>query len=251
MASVNAGRSLDIGASDLGRVTLADGTYELIKTMILDHRIPANTRVSIDDISRQLGVSQTPVREALARLEADSLVIKVPLRGYETTQLLTLDEFRDLYRFRGVIEPWAAAQAATVAEPAEVDDLLAELARGEQIAAASDEGDYARFVEHDMRFHAGVAAMSHNRHVLDALVRARVHLHLLRAYQASRVTEDAVLAKLLADAYAGGPQGTSVREHHEIARAIADGDATRAHDLMVAHIDGSLDRLTAASESLD
>lgn len=235
--------SLNQDAS-LSRVILADGTYDLVKAMILDHRIPPDTRVNIDDLARRLGVSQTPIREALARLESDSLVVKVPLKGYETTKLLTIEQFRDLFRFRAILEPWAAAEATVVADESELQALLAEVARGEELAVSQD-ADLPAFVEHDMRFHATVASMSHNSYVLDSLVRARVHMHLLRAHLASQNGGEGVIGGLFTEAYSGR-EGRSVIEHQAIAQAMAEGAPERARELMDRHIEGSLARLEAS-----
>src|SRR6266700_3458122 len=81
------------------RQVLADGVYE---------------RINIDEIARELDVSGTPVREALARLESEGLVSRLPLRGYRVTELLTRDEVEDMYGLRLLLEPPSAAKAATV-----------------------------------------------------------------------------------------------------------------------------------------
>ena len=73
--------------------SLADETYDAIKAKILDHGIAPGEHVGIDELARELAVSQTPIREALARLESDGLVIKIPLRGYEATDLLSVQPF--------------------------------------------------------------------------------------------------------------------------------------------------------------
>ncbi len=82
--------------------------------MIFDHEIAPGSRVNIDSLSVQLEVSQTPVREALARLESDGLIAKEPLKGYKATELLSIKELNDLFQFRLLIEPWAAEQAAKI-----------------------------------------------------------------------------------------------------------------------------------------
>ncbi len=64
------------------RTVLSDETYSRIREMLLTHEIAPGERINIDALARDLDVSQTPVREALARLESDDLVIKEPLRGY-------------------------------------------------------------------------------------------------------------------------------------------------------------------------
>src|SRR5689334_23798590 len=69
-------------------------------------------RVNIDEIARQLDVSPTPVREALARLESEELVSRLPLRGYSVTDLLNRKQVDDLYKLRLLLEPPSAALAA-------------------------------------------------------------------------------------------------------------------------------------------
>jgi len=94
------------------RTVLSDETYNRVREMLLTHEIAPGERINIDALARELDVSQTPVREALARLESDDLVIKEPLRGYQATALLSASELKDLFQFRGIIEPWAAMTAA-------------------------------------------------------------------------------------------------------------------------------------------
>ena len=79
---------------------LTDDSYESIKSLLMDHVILPGERVSIDALARDLKVSQTPIREALARLEADELVVRKPLTGYSATQVLTFKKLLDLYEFR-------------------------------------------------------------------------------------------------------------------------------------------------------
>ena len=81
------------------RSVLSDDIYEMIKAMIFDHEIAPGSKVNIDALAVQLDVSQTPVREALARLESDGLIAKEPLKGYKATALLSLKEFNDLFSF--------------------------------------------------------------------------------------------------------------------------------------------------------
>jgi DNA-binding GntR family transcriptional regulator len=92
------------------RQILSNDVYEVIKAQIMDHAIAPGARMSIESLARDLQVSQTPIREALARLESDGLVTKAPLRGYSATPLLTPDEMDDLYVLRSLIEPWSAAE---------------------------------------------------------------------------------------------------------------------------------------------
>src|SRR4051812_5975759 len=64
------------------RSVLADRVYELIKVKLMDNVVEPGARLSIDALSREMDVSATPIREALARLESDGLVVKRAHRGY-------------------------------------------------------------------------------------------------------------------------------------------------------------------------
>src|SRR3954467_4992197 len=70
------------------RQVLSDDVYETVKGLIMDSVVEPGTRLNIDALTRELGISQTPIRESLARLEADGLVIKEPLRGYRVSSRL-------------------------------------------------------------------------------------------------------------------------------------------------------------------
>ena len=128
------------------RQVLADDVYEAVKALVMDHVIAPGARVSIDGLARELGVSQTPIREALARLESDGLVTKEPLRGYSATPLLTRAEVDDLFQFRLLIEPWVAGRAAELASRDDHARIAAAVTRGSASAA-----------EHAMREHLELA----------------------------------------------------------------------------------------------
>ena len=239
------------------RLVLADGTYESIKGMILDHEIAPGEHVGIDELARDLAVSQTPVREALARLEADGLVTKIPLRGYQTTELLTVQEFDDLFQFRGAIEPWAASEAALRSTRIAKDAIEAELATAENISRSSASSTYPEFVEHDTRFHALVAHASGNAFVEDAFIRTHCHLHLFRAYKATllleqhQAAEGGFVRNMFEEYYRSGTRPLALAEHVQIAEAIAAGDAVAANALMLNHIESSRRRFIPAVEALN
>jgi DNA-binding GntR family transcriptional regulator len=86
--------------------------YELLRKKILEHSIAPDTKINILQISKELGVSQTPVREALRLLQGDNLLVATSNKGYATTPTLDLQGVRDLFELRLLIEPWAARIAA-------------------------------------------------------------------------------------------------------------------------------------------
>lgn len=94
------------------RPTLAPGeVYGILKSRILSGEFPGGMRLNPAALGAELGVSRTPVREALQRLDVEGLVNVGRNRGAEVTRL-TLEEVREVFRIRGALETLAAAEAA-------------------------------------------------------------------------------------------------------------------------------------------
>lgn len=243
-------RDSSTGLKRPARSVLSDETHDVIRAMLLNHSIAPGTHINIDALARDLHVSQTPVREALARLESTDLVVKQPLRGYSATELLTARQVDDLFQFRSLVEPWAAAQAAARHTEDGARRLAAEIARGRSAGSASDmDKTYAAMSEHDARFHELVSRLSGSEFVHDAFVRTHCHLHLFRLYRASQSARadggDAELAASIFGAYYQPQSGfLAFREHEGIADAILARDSIAAHDLMLHHIESSRERFS-------
>jgi DNA-binding GntR family transcriptional regulator len=177
--------------SSLGRIersALVDDVYERLKAWVMDDVRDAGVRVNIDAMARTLGVSQTPVREALVRLEAEGFVVKEPARGYTVTAPLSDGEVADLFQFRELIEPWAASRAAGRAGVAEVGALRAELASCPKAPAGDSYATYRAIAEHDARFHDLVLAIAGNEQVRRSFAHTHCHLHLRRPPRPGRAT---------------------------------------------------------------
>src|SRR5918999_1821783 len=93
------------------RQPLVRDVYDVLVDMFMNHTFAPGERLNIDALARTLGVSQTPIREAMARLEAEGLILKEPRRSYTVAPLITLDELRALIDLRLLVEPAAAAAA--------------------------------------------------------------------------------------------------------------------------------------------
>lgn len=206
-----------------------DEVHAALTALILRAEIPPSSRVNIDAVAARFGVSTTPVREALARLESDGLVYKVHLRGYRTTGLLTRREVCDLWDFRLRIEPWAAARAAERVTGPEAEELVR---WGAAVRTAPEAGDFAgvkAFSEHDEHLHRRVLALAGNAVAARAFDRMHCHLHAFR---------------LTYDLQAGTE---TIDEHDAVVRAIAHGDPLEASHRMAAHLEASLARILPAA----
>lgn len=230
------------------RLVLSDETYETVRNMLLTHEIKPGERVNIDALARRLDVSQTPVREALARLESDGLVVKEPLRGYAATQVLTAKQLDDLFKFRATIEPWMAKSAALNVSEQGAELIKQELERGRSAGTLGVKDAYAAMSEHDARFHELIASESGSEFARDAFVRTHCHLHLFRLYQVLQtwMDESREEAKLVEDLFQMyyEPKGgfLAFREHEAIAAAIIAGKSKEAEQLMRDHIESSRQR---------
>ena len=91
---------------------LAEEAYEAIFAQLMALRIAPGSRITVDNLAREFNVSQTPIREALGRLEGEGLVIKTHLIGYSAAPQITRRRFDELYDLRLLLEPAAAQRAA-------------------------------------------------------------------------------------------------------------------------------------------
>lgn len=196
--------------------------YEAIKAMVMDHGIAPGARVGIEALARQLDVSATPVREALARLESEGLVVKRPNAGYRATDLLDPDALRDLFEMRLLLEPRAASLAAENATNADLQ-LLRDIV--EKMRHHPDTGEsyavYHRFALLDQEFHDTLARAAGRPLLADAVTRLHAHLHLFRLTSAP------------------GAAGTTIDEHEQILDALVRRNPERAAEAMAAHLRSS------------
>jgi DNA-binding GntR family transcriptional regulator len=218
----------DSPARPAPRQILTDNVYEAIKALVMDHAIAPGARVNIDALARQLQVSQTPLREALARLESDGLVTKEPLRGYSAAPLMSWKQLDDLYGFRLLVEPWAAGSAATNITDAGRTRLSDEIASCSDAPDSGSYEDYKRLSAHDTRFHDLIMEFSGNISLRDIYSKTHCHLHGFRLY------------------YGSGIGMKALKEHQRIAKAVASGNSDRAETAMRAHLENARKRFRVA-----
>jgi DNA-binding GntR family transcriptional regulator len=131
--------------------------YEEIKRRLMRGKMVAGERVDVVSLCRQIGVSRTPVREALVALEKEGFVQAVPRRGYFVREISFQDAL-EAYQLRIVLEPIATALAARRVQ----EDDLAVLRDLAEIASDGSEESITRAVERNRRFHVRIAEASGN-----------------------------------------------------------------------------------------
>jgi DNA-binding GntR family transcriptional regulator len=215
------------------RTALIDDVWSVVRGLLMSQAIKPGQRITIERLAGDLGVSPTPVREALARLESDGLVTKRPQRGYRASPLLSTEQVDELFDFRRLLEPWAASQVARRAGP-EVGALLeteVEDARGRFDRSAAE--PYRQVFDHDVRFHRILLDACGNGQVSAAFARTHCHLHMLRIQSAAPVV------------------GATMAEHRDIAVAVSSADARAAARAMRIHLAESQQRALASLRDRD
>ncbi|MBK7017363.1 MAG: GntR family transcriptional regulator [Sulfuritalea sp.] len=155
---------------------LADRVYYELRDNIGSHQIRPGERLQEVSLAAQLGVSRTPVREALARLESEGMIV-VEGRGFVVPELTDAD-IEEIYQLRFLLEP-AAARIA-VAEVSSPTDLASMSSAVDDSVAAEKTGDFRAFLEANSRFHNAWRALIPNRRMSKLLDQYVGHVRFLR-----------------------------------------------------------------------
>ncbi|MDB5614498.1 MAG: DNA-binding transcriptional regulator, GntR family [Devosia sp.] len=221
-----------IGSTAIQRpISLANEVYETIFSQLMALKITPGARITVDNLARELGVSQTPIREALGRLEGEGLVHKTHLIGFSAAPQISARQFGELYELRLLVEPHATGRGVAKL----TDDMLAALTEAAGVMARrAKSGDerarYSQFARQDAVFHDLILQSAGNELIRETLAHQHIHFHIFRLMFHSRVTEEALA------------------EHEAIIAAFEARDAHEAEAAMRTHIERSRDRLLPVFE---
>lgn len=145
--------------------SLSAAAYTRIKAMLAEYRFVPGSRLNVEELTRKLGASRTPVWEAVRKLEQEGLLRSIPNRGVFLVEL-TPKEAMDLYSVRELLE----GMAARLAVARITDKILDKMERSvrQQVAMVAD-GDLVAYSREDFYFHALVYAASGNTFLQDIL----------------------------------------------------------------------------------
>lgn len=211
----------------IGRTGLTERAYEALKEQILDQTIAPGARINIDMLVAQLGVSSTPIREALARLHSERLVTFEPYIGYSAAPVHDDAWFHDMIDFRIMVEGSAAQTGAERMDP----NVLATLERSYLDMRGSGLGQhyrkYSRFNAADAEFHRAIIDSAGNRVVVDVYRDMQPHVHYARLYLQRGFEEEARVDL----------------EHLAILDAFRNGDGPAARTALTVHLESARTRL--------
>ncbi|MDT7919871.1 MAG: GntR family transcriptional regulator [Meiothermus sp.] len=193
--------------------SVREAAYAHLRGAILAGSLLPGARISEPGLAQELGISRTPVREALQRLAQEGLVELLPGKGARV-RVLSAEEVREVYDVRALLEGEAAALAAQNATEAELNRLEKLLLKLDALPAEA----YAQQMQVDLDFHTALVEAAHNKTLARIYADLRSSLTLIRSFQQTlsqhprtRQQHQAILAALKA---------------HDLARAA---EAARTH----------------------
>lgn len=205
----------------------SDRAYRALREAILDGELAPGTVLGEVDWAAKLGVSRTPLREALSRLVADGLVSGSAGRGLEVTEFST-EHVAELYELREALEEHAAKIAAAKRDPAVFIALKDRFEHAGELLEAGSDGIH-QYYEVIADFDDAIDATIDNVYLVNALRNVRTHSARVRRMAAT----DPVRLRKAAD------------EHLLICEAIIDGDAALARHATSVHLHHSLKNVLA------
>lgn len=218
----------------------AQKAYRHIRRKLLDGSVPPGSRLSYGTIGKEIGISATPVREAVGQLASEGFVELIPQLGAVVREL-TREEAIELYELREALESFAAARAAERISERQSEELARNLEKSsalvEQVRSSgessADRAVAKEFHGLDLAFHMTIIEASRNRRMLKVVGDSHI---LTRIFQADRHEFQLSILETTQD------------EHEAIAAAITSRNSSEAHDAMQRHIRNSLDLTLAEAD---
>ena len=210
----------------------SDFATERIRELINSDEMPQGYKINVEELAQEFGVSRTPVRDALGRLEAEGLVQVVPRVGVYVRKI-GLTEVLEVYAIKEAVEPVMAQWATERGSRSQREDFYQSAHKLADLAVKGDVRQYVAYVEERRQ---KLMEMAESTVLTDVFRSIDGRVRLLRFKnldQPSRIK-------------------SSVREHLGIARAVRAGDAPLAHELTQKHVRSareSLARLVGTEKS--
>lgn len=223
------GASVSAGFEPLKHADLAEQTYDAVRKRILRRELETGQQIPIDTVAAELGVSRTPVIDAMKRLATEGLVEIRARRGCFVREL-TMADMREIFEIREAAELYSVRLVIRDGRHGALADTL-EHAYAEMERSTSGDlyTDYDDFTEWDRAFHLAIVGASGNQRLMELYRNLHVHLHIMRVHY-FRQLEAALQVN---------------SDHRAIIDAIRAGDLAAAERAVSAHIFVIRDRIAS------
>ena len=195
---------------------LKNWAYETIKRKILNVEVSAGDQLRIESLAQQLGISRTPIREALLKLESEGLVRAASRVGF-FVRGITKQDLHELFELREILESYAAEKAAVLVDEQDIDKLEAYQKRADK---AISTGNRSAFMDMEIEIHSLILKKAGNTRLMQMIesIKDLIHRERFLSLQSSENIEE------------------SFKEHQQIINALAEKDSKQAGRLMRSHI---------------
>ena len=196
---------------------LRDVVFNTLRQAILRGELKPGERLMEIQLANKLGVSRTPIREAIRKLELEGLVLKIPRRGAEVAEI-TERNLRDVLEVREALEELSVKLACEHATQAQIEEMK----QAAQVFKESLSGDdVTRIAEADVAFHDAINMATDNQKLIQILNNLREQMY---RYRVEYLKNNEVYEQLL-------------EEHEFLIQAVIKHDKAQAKDIICRHID--------------
>lgn len=204
---------------------LRELVFEALREAIIAGKLKPGERLMEVQVAEALGVSRTPVREAIRMLEREGFVLMMPRKGAYVSDI-SIKDIASVFEIRRALEGLAAELAAERATPEHLERLERHLV---ELSACVERGDVTKFVELDTQFHETVYEASRNERLAPIVSLLREQIQRFRTRTLSNP----------------GRMRVALDEHRALVEALADRDVERARELASDHIESAENLLMA------
>ena len=203
-------------ANIIKHINLAERVYENIRQRILEDDLPPGTRLISDQLAKEMGVSRTPVKEALLRLEKDGFAVSVPRRGVYAKKF-SRAEIKEIYEVREVLEALAVRLGAPLINEKQIRAMLKTC---HDFQRSVKKKDTRSCLKADFEFHKLLIQASRNSKLVDVI--NTFNLQLLSIFTKER------------EYWSRAPR--YIEQHLSIIDALSNDDSDLAQELLQKHI---------------
>ena len=200
---------------------LRDVVFNTLRQAILRGELKPGERLMEIQLANKLGVSRTPIREAIRKLELEGLVLMIPRKGAEVAEI-TEKSLRDVLEVRRALEELAVQLACEKITKEEIRELERVAKEFQQVVNSSDITEIA---EVDVCFHDIIYTATDNQTLIQLLNNLREQMY---RYRVEYLKRDGVFPQLIA-------------EHEAIIRHIENNEKEKATEVMCRHIDNQVE----------
>ena len=200
---------------------LRDVVFNTLRQAILRGELKPGERLMEIQLANKLGVSRTPIREAIRKLELEGLVLMIPRKGAEVAEI-TEKSLRDVLEVRRALEELAVELVCEKITDEQIQDLKD---AAEEFKESLKDGDITRIAEADVKFHDVIYMATDNQKLIQLLNNLREQMYRYRVEYLKRSDFHQQL----------------IDEHEEIIETIESGQKDRAVQVVCQHVDNQVE----------